>query len=344
MLKLSDYDYTLPDALIAKYPLPQRSASRMLRVDRLTGSLSHCQITQLPDFLSPKDLLIFNDTRVIPARLYGKKVTGGKVEMLIERILGEGRALAHVKGKSLTTGARIVVDNRIVFAVIGRLENLFELQLLSQDLGVNLSVLEVLHQYGHIPLPHYLEREDETLDQERYQTVFAKHPGAVAAPTAGLHFDAALLQRLQDKNIEFGFVTLHVGAGTFQPVRTENIREHKMHGEYAEVAEKVCQQIRACKKRGGRVIAVGTTSVRCLETAALGGAIEPYAGETTIFIYPGYAFRCIDGLITNFHLPKSTLLMLVSAFAGHKNVMQAYQEAVQESYRFFSYGDSMLIE
>lgn len=225
-----------------------------------------------------------------------------------------------------------------MFEITARQGNLFALQSMHNN-----SILKILQQFGHMPLPHYLERADEVMDQERYQTVFAQHPGAVAAPTAGLHFDAELLQQLKNKHIQFGFVTLHVGAGTFQPVRTENITEHKMHTEYAEVPEKVCQQIIQCKQRGGRIVAVGTTAVRSLETATGPMGLKPFAGETNIFIYPGYKFRCVDGLLTNFHLPKSTLLMLVSAFAGYENIMKAYQEAVQQQYRFFSYGDAMLI-
>lgn len=338
MFKLTDFDYCLPHGLVAKYPLPQRSASRMLRLCRTHGAVSHLQIIDLPDLLSPNDLLVFNDTRVIPARLFGVKPTGGKVEILVERVLPEGKALAHIKGKSLKTGTKIIVENAITIEITGRQDNLFEVQFPCQD-----SIFCLLQQYGHIPLPHYMERDDEALDVERYQTVFARHQGAVAAPTAGLHFDAPLLQRLKHKGIEFAYVTLHVGAGTFQPVRTENITAHNMHAEYAEVSEQVCQQIDACKKRGGRVVAVGTTSVRSLETAAGQTRPGPFSGETNIFIYPGYQFRCVDALLTNFHLPKSTLLMLVSAFAGHENVMNAYQDAVRQQYRFFSYGDAMLI-
>lgn len=338
-MNISAFDYSLPAALIAQYPLPNRSASRLLLLQKETHQLQHKLFADLPSILNKNDLLIFNNTRVIPARLFGKKDSGGKVEILIERVLAEQKILAHVRtSKALKPGAKIFLDKNIVLEFLARQGDLFELKFLEQK-----PILEILSEIGHMPLPPYIDRADETFDQERYQTVYAKEHGAVAAPTAGLHFDENLLQQLKNKKIEFGFVTLHVGAGTFKPVRVENITEHKMHAEYLTVSEEVCEQIVACKKRGGRVVAVGTTVVRAIETAAQSGELKPYQGETSIFIYPGYSFKVIDVLITNFHLPKSTLLMLVCAFAGYDFMMAAYHEAVKEKYRFFSYGDAMVI-
>jgi S-adenosylmethionine:tRNA ribosyltransferase-isomerase len=345
-MKTSDFDFNLPPELIAQYPCAKRSASRLLCLDKETGRLSNRKFIDLPDLLSPNDLLIFNDTRVIPARLYGKKSTGGKVEILIERILDEHRVLAHMRfSKTPRIGMKIfLLDSRFRGNDDYKLEvlkingELFELYFHHSD-----SVINILQKIGHIPLPPYITRKDEKIDQERYQTIFARHDGAIAAPTAGLHFDEELMRKINAKKINTAFVTLHVGAGTFQPVRVENITEHKMHAEYIEVPPQVCEQIKAAKKNGGRVIAVGTTCVRSLETASKNGAIAPYTGETDIFIYPGFKFNCIDALITNFHLPKSTLLMLVCAFAGFDNTMRAYQEAVKARYRFFSYGDAMFV-
>ena len=336
-MKVSDFDFALPKKLIAQYPCKKRSASRLLCLDKKT--VTHRQFIDLPDLLSPKDLLIFNNTKVIPARLYGEKSTGGKVEILVERILDEHQVLAHMRfSKSPHIGTKLILANQVKVEVLGRKDELFELYFQHPD-----NVLNILEKIGHIPLPPYITRQDEKIDQERYQTVFAKHKGAVAAPTAGLHFDKQLLQKIAAKKINTAFITLHVGAGTFQPVRVTNVKEHKMHSEYIEVSEQVCEKIKATKNRGGRVIAVGTTCMRSLETAAQSGAIKPYKGETDIFIYPGFKFNCVDSLITNFHLPKSTLLMLVCAFAGFDNTLRAYQEAVKERYRFFSYGDAMFI-
>lgn len=338
-MNISEFNYHLPPDLIAQFPLPHRSASRLLVLQKNTGHIQHKLFTDLSLLLNENDLLIFNNTKVIPARLFGVKTSGGKVEILVEKILSEQRILAQVKtSKTLKPGAKIILANNFELEFIARQDDLFELRVLSER-----PVLEILNVIGHIPLPPYIERADEKFDEERYQTVYATQEGAVAAPTAGLHFDENLLQQLKDKKIEFGFVTLHVGAGTFQPVRVENIAEHKMHAEYLEVSQEVCEKIKACKKRGGRVVAVGTTVVRALETAAQVGELKPYQGETSIFIYPGYSFKIIDTLITNFHLPKSTLLMLVCAFAGYDFMLTAYREAVKEKYRFFSYGDAMVI-
>ena len=339
-MKTRDFHYDLPSALIAQAPAEQRTASRLLRLDRATGEISHHHFSDLVNFLQPGDLLVFNDTRVIPARLYGSKTSGGKVEILVERLLDEHRCLAHVRAsKSPKAGACINIEGSPhTLQVMGRQQDLFEL---SCDQDIKLS--ELIQQAGHMPLPPYITRADEAMDHERYQTVYAKQPGAVAAPTAGLHFDDSLLENLRQRGVEFAYVTLHVGAGTFQPVRSENIVDHQMHAEYIDVSEQTvlaCQQARA---RGGRIIAVGTTSVRCLETASASGELKAYRGDTDIFIYPGYRFHSVDALITNFHLPESTLLMLVSAFADREQILQSYQAAIDNQYRFFSYGDAMLI-
>lgn len=338
-MKRTDFHFDLPDHLIARYPTPQRSGSRLLVLDRHSGQLSDRHFTDLPTFLRPGDLLVFNNTRVIPARLFGQKETGGKVEILVERITGHDTCLAHVRAsKSPKPGSRILVEGGGELRMEGRAGDLFRLK---RETGG--ALLELLETRGHMPLPPYIDRADESLDQNRYQTVYAQTPGAVAAPTAGLHFDEALLEQLRSQGIETAFVTLHVGAGTFQPVRADDIREHQMHSEWLEVSAATVARIIATKAQGGRVFAVGTTSVRCLETAAQSGALQPFQGDTRIFIYPGYRFRVIDGLITNFHLPESTLIMLVSALAGRDNVLNAYRHAVAQHYRFFSYGDAMLI-
>jgi S-adenosylmethionine:tRNA ribosyltransferase-isomerase len=339
-MKTQDFHFDLPEALIARYPMPERSSSRLLCLDKQSGSMRHGVFTDLASLLNPGDLLVFNNTKVIPARLFGEKASGGKLEVLIERVLDNHRALAHVKAsKSPKPGSSLRVGDGEAWSevdVIGRQGALFELSFTE-------GVSEVLERFGHMPLPPYITREDELGDRERYQTVYAEKAGAVAAPTAGLHFDEPLLHRLRDKGVQFAYVTLHVGAGTFQPVRVDNIADHHMHSEYLEVSEDVCHQIRVVKERGNRVIAVGTTSVRSLESAAQGGTLSPFVGDTNIFIYPGYQFKVVDALITNFHLPESTLIMLVSALAGKDNVMTAYQEAVAREYRFFSYGDAMFI-
>jgi len=337
-MRTQDFDYELPQQLIAQYPLQNRTASRLLHVK--DGSFQDCMFNDLLTLVSPGDLMIFNDTRVIPARLYGRKQSGGKVEVLIERILDEHRVLAHVRAsKSPKTGAILILQEAIEAVMSGRQGELFELEFQSDQ-----TVLQLLERYGHMPLPPYIDRDDELADQQRYQTVYAERPGAVAAPTAGLHFDETLLDQLKHAGVESGFVTLHVGAGTFQPVRVDDIKDHHMHSEYLEVSEAVVKQIEQTRSRGGRVIAVGTTAVRSLETAAQKGKLAAYRGDTSIFIYPGYEFQVIDALVTNFHLPQSTLLMLVSALGGHQNIMRAYQHAVDQKYRFFSYGDAMFIE
>jgi S-adenosylmethionine:tRNA ribosyltransferase-isomerase len=337
-MQLKDFHFDLPDELIARYPTEQRSASRLLRLDGETGDIQHSHFYQLTDFVEPHDLLVFNNTRVLPARLFGKKSSGGQVEILIERVESEHDALAHVRAnRSPKPGARLVLEEGTEVEVISKDGAMYQLKLLSSDWH------SVMQAVGHMPLPPYIDREDELSDKERYQTVYSEVEGAVAAPTAGLHFDDELLAKLSDKGVETAFVTLHVGAGTFSPVRVDNILEHKMHSEWYELSQEVVDKVKQTRAKGGRVIAVGTTSVRCLESAAINGELEAGSGETDIFIYPGYVFRAVDALITNFHLPESTLMMLVSAFASKKHIMQAYDEAVSEQYRFFSYGDSMFI-
>lgn len=339
-MRVADFNFDLPEALIARYPLALRSSCRLLSVHGETGALSHGIFTDLLQKIDAGDLLVFNDTKVIPARLFGQKASGGKIEILIERILDNHCALAHIKAsKAPKVGAELYVGDTLSdkATVIARHDALFELQFDSD-------VLPLLEKIGHIPLPPYIERADEELDRDFYQTVYGVNPGAVAAPTAGLHFDDAMLTALKAKGVEFAFVTLHVGAGTFQPVRVDDIHDHKMHAEYVDVSIETAQAVMACKARGKRVIAVGTTSVRSLESAATAtGVIQPFQSDTRIFIYPGYSFKIVDALVTNFHLPESTLIMLVCAFAGYNTVMNAYQEAIDKAYRFFSYGDAMFV-
>ncbi len=341
-MQRADFHFELPDELIARYPSAQRSDCRLLCVDGASGELAHRRFPDLLELLEPGDLLVFNDTRVIPARLHGHKASGGKVEMLLERPLDAHRGLAHLRSsKSPKPGTELEFEGGIRAVVEGRRDALFELRFLGET-----PLIALLEAHGHMPLPPYIDREDESTDRERYQTVYARRAGAVAAPTAGLHFDEPLLEALAAKGVERAFVTLHVGAGTFQPVRVDDIREHAMHSEWLEVDEEVCAKVRTARAAGRRVIAVGTTSVRCLESACLksgSGEIAPYRGETDIFIYPGYEWRCVDALITNFHLPESTLLMLVSSFAGYDTTMAAYAEAVAQRYAFFSYGDAMFL-
>ncbi|NVK40093.1 MAG: tRNA preQ1(34) S-adenosylmethionine ribosyltransferase-isomerase QueA [Oceanospirillaceae bacterium] len=338
-MQVKDFSFELPEELIARFPLERRSASRLLCLDGASGEIAHRQFSDILELLEPGDLLVFNDTRVIPARLFGEKASGGKVEVLIERVLDGQRALAHVRAsRAPKPGTLLLLEGGVEAAVTGRRDNLFEL-----EFAIERHLVEVLEEHGHMPLPPYMKRDDQLSDRERYQTVYNRKPGAVAAPTAGLHFDEELLAKLAEKGVLQTFVTLHVGAGTFQPVKVEQVAEHRMHAEYIEVGEEACEAVRETRARGGRVVAVGTTSVRCLETAGRDGEIRPYSGDTDIFIYPGYRYRQVDALITNFHLPESTLLMLVSAFAGYDHIQRAYREAVAERYRFFSYGDAMFL-
>ncbi|HEB85764.1 MAG TPA: tRNA preQ1(34) S-adenosylmethionine ribosyltransferase-isomerase QueA [Gammaproteobacteria bacterium] len=343
-MKLSDFQYPLPETLIAQYPATERTGSRLLCLEGHDGAFRDRHFTDFPSLLHPGDLLVMNDTRVIPARLYGRKDTGGQVEVLVERLLDNQRVLAHVRAsKSPKTGSRLRLSQTVEAEVLGRKADLFELRFTDNTESAR-NVKAILNEFGHMPLPPYIKREDERdFDRERYQTVYARREGAVAAPTAGLHFSNLMLDKLAQQGIASACVTLHVGAGTFQPVRVENIEDHRMHSEWLEVSEAVCTQVQETRARGGRVIAVGTTSVRSLETAALSGELTPFSGDTDIFITPGFGFRVVDALITNFHLPESTLLMLVSAFAGYENIMRAYRHAVEEGYRFFSYGDAMFL-
>ncbi len=336
-MQLSDFHYHLPEELIAQYPTERRSASRLLCLDGSNGVVDDRVFLDLPDLLQPGDLLVFNDTKVIPARMYGRKQTGGKVEVLIERMLDSNRALAHLRSsKSPKAGTRIHIGDTEL-EVTGRQVDLFELVSHDREL------MELMDSHGHIPLPPYIRRDDEKMDLDRYQTIYAERPGAVAAPTAGLHFDRDMLQRLEKMGVESARVTLHVGAGTFQPVRVQNLDEHEMHSELVEVSPEVCAAVAATRERGSRVVAVGTTSVRSLEAASIGGELRPFNGETRMFLRPGSSFNTVDAMLTNFHLPESTLLMLVAAFAGYDHVMAAYRHAVDQRYRFFSYGDAMFI-
>lgn len=340
-MRTSDFHFDLPEHLIAQHPCEQRSASRLLHLQYGSDlAINHLQFKNLPDLINANDLLVFNDTRVIPARLHGSKATGGKVEILIERLIDSHHALAHVRAsKTPKAGAVIQIDSSdYALLVEGRQDDLFIIA--SRD---DTSLATIMQKVGHMPLPPYISRDDESVDFERYQTVYAKTPGAVAAPTAGLHFDEAVLAELKDKGVEFTYVTLHVGAGTFQPVRAEFIEDHKMHTETIEVSQETVDLCHQARARGGRIIAIGTTSVRALETASSSGTLAPYSGETDIFISPGYTFKSVDAMVTNFHLSESTLLMLVSAFAGTENIKRAYEEAIDREYRFFSYGDAMLL-
>jgi len=337
-MKRTDFHYELPPELIAQMPLAQRSASRLLCFDRQTGHLNDRRFRDLPALLNPDDLLVFNNTEVIPARLFGKKASGGRVEILVERLLTERECLAQVRAsKSPKAGGVLILEDGSELRVLGRESSFFHLKTVTGDL------MSRLKDLGHMPLPPYITREDTDRDRRRYQTVFAETPGAVAAPTAGLHFDKDLLEQIKDKGVRSTTVTLHVGAGTFQPVRVDNIEDHHMHAEWLNVPSSACDAIAAARARGGRVIAVGTTAVRSLESAAQGGELAPFTGDSRIFIYPSYQFRVVDAMITNFHLPESTLLMLVSAFAGQEQTLAAYRHAVEQRYRFFSYGDAMLI-
>jgi len=335
-MKLSDFDFDLPNALIAQYPSEKRTDARLLVVQ---DDFINATFSQLGEFLKPKDLLILNDTKVIPARLFGRKESGGKVEILVERLINDFQALVMIKAsRAPRIGSYIVLENDKQVKVIDKASGLYKL-----SFGSN-SILTLLNEIGHVPLPPYIERIDIKEDLVRYQTVYAKNDGAVAAPTAGLHFDEPLLSNLNSYGVDHAFVTLHVGLGTFQPVKVEDIKDHQMHSEYFEVCQETVDKIVTTKANGGRIVAVGTTAVRTLESIALQGGLYSAKGDTDIFIYPGFEFRLVDAMITNFHLPKSSLLMLVSAFIGIEKMFQIYQYAIEEKYRFFSYGDAMLLD
>ena len=338
-MQRSDFQYDLPEAQIASYPGKERSSSRLLCIDPVSDKYHDACFLDFPAMLMPGDLLVLNDTRVIPARLLGIKESGGRVEVLVERITGQHEVLAHVRAsKSPGPGSRLILEEVITVEVKDRIDDLFRLEFPPER-----PVMEYLQAHGHVPLPPYIKRADERADHERYQTIYARVPGAVAAPTAGLHFDTDIMQQLSTREIDMAFVTLHVGAGTFQPVRVEQLADHVMHHEYYEVSEATSDKIAETRRNGGRVVAVGTTVVRSLETAAREGMPTACRGETNLFITPGYDFQCVDALLTNFHLPESTLLMLVSAFAGYQRTMAAYRHAIDAGYRFYSYGDAMFI-
>ena len=336
-MKRSDFHYDLPAELIAQRPLPERGASRLLVLDGATGAIADRRFADLTELVRPGDLFVCNDTRVLPARLLGTKPTGGRVEILLERVLGSDRALVQLRASHTPQpGGEIELPGGSRGRVEGRRGALFELTFTTD-------VSALLETHGAVPLPPYVERAPDERDRERYQTVYARAPGAVAAPTAGLHFDPPMLEALAARGADFAFLTLHVGAGTFAPVRTERVEDHELHAEWLRVPADVCAAVARCRSRGGRVIAVGTTSVRALETAARGGELLPFEGDSRLFIYPGFEFRVVDAMVTNFHLPESSLLMLVAAFAGRETTLAAYRHAVQERYRFFSYGDAMFV-
>lgn len=347
-MRTQDFDFYLPDALIAQHPTSTRNASKLLYVNAESSILDDQLFVDFPHFLSADDLLIFNDTRVIKARLFGTKTTGGQVEILVERVLDSHHVLAHIRAsRAPKAGSTMRLADAFDAKVIGRDDDLFHVQFLG-----DIAVLDLLEHYGALPLPPYITHDADAQDDERYQTVYAKHAGAVAAPTAGLHFDETVLSALKAKGVKMAYVTLHVGAGTFQPVRVDNINDHKMHSEIYHISAETVAAIKTAKQAGKNVIAVGTTSLRALESAAqkaliageTDAIIQAGSAETSIFITPGFDFKVVDKLLTNFHLPKSTLLMLVSAFAGFDAIKQAYAHAIQQQYRFFSYGDAMLIE
>ena len=343
-MKTCEFNYSLPERLIAQKPCDVRSQSRLLHYSRADQSINHLRFSNILELVNPGDLLVFNNTRVIPARIYGFKETGGKVEILVERLTGEQHCLAHIKAsKTPKPGSKLTLSDKekvhqFTVTVTGRENDLFVLHADSA-----FSMADIMESIGHMPLPPYISRDDTVEDFSRYQTIYADAPGAVAAPTAGLHFDEKLLHGLKEKGVDSAYVTLHVGAGTFQPVRCESIKDHKMHHEYLVVQQQTVDKCLQTRLNGGRIIAVGTTTVRSLETASQNGPLEAFSGETDIFIYPGYQFKSVDALITNFHLPESTLLMLISAFAGKEEIKRCYEEAVAEEYRFFSYGDAMFI-
>ncbi|HCA90233.1 MAG: tRNA preQ1(34) S-adenosylmethionine ribosyltransferase-isomerase QueA [Legionellaceae bacterium] len=336
-MNTQDFDFDLPAELIAQYPLEERRASRLLYFNRQTKNHEHSSVASIANYLKPGDLLVMNDSKVIPARFFGKKETGGQVEFLVERLLDAHTFLAHIKAsKALKPGMKVIINAKWQVEIIAKHDDLYHCR-------VSGYISELMDEVGHMPLPPYITRCDSAFDKTRYQTVYARYDGSVAAPTAGLHFDQALLTQLEEKGVELGYVTLHVGAGTFRPVRVETLAEHTMHAEQFTVSQALCTQIQATKARGGRVIAVGTTSMRSLESAAQNGELKACTKETRIFIYPGFKFQVCDGLLTNFHLPQSTLIMLVAAFIGQTQTKALYQTAINAGYRFFSYGDTSLL-
>ncbi len=339
-MNLNQFDYELPEKLIAQFPLPKRTASRLLHFESYGNKVSDLHFKDLLRLLHEGDLLVLNDTEVVPARLFGSKSSGGKVEFLLERKIDERTALAQLKAsKSPKPGSSIFFLNNVVAEVKDRQNDFYILQFKNEK-----ELVSLMETFGQVPLPPYILRMPNNEDVNRYQTVYARSKGAVAAPTAGLHFDKPMLKSLQQEGIELAYVTLHVGAGTFQSVREDNVEDHLIHAEQVHVSQSVCDRVHACKRKGGRIIAVGTTVVRALESVINNDAMRPYRGDTSLYIYPGYKFKIVDAILTNFHLPRSTLLMLVCAFAGHKSTMSAYRHAVKHEYRFYSYGDAMFIE
>jgi S-adenosylmethionine:tRNA ribosyltransferase-isomerase len=339
-MRLDNFSFALPRELIARYPLSQRSASRLLCVQE-QEELIHSHFNHIVNLVTPGDLLVFNDTRVIPARLIGQKRTGGRAEVLVERILDNQQVIAQIHAnKKPRIGDRLSFQQDICLEILDKKNFFYTLR----HTHAQRTILEIIEAIGYIPLPPYMQRQPDDNDKERYQTVYAKHKGSAASPTAGLHFDNSLLKTLHDKKVAMGYLTLHIGAGTFAPVRVDNLEEHKMHTEYFSISVDLCKQIEETKANGKRIIAVGTTSLRALESSCQNGVVQPYSGETDIFIYPGYKFCCVDALITNLHLPCSTLLMLVCAFGGYDEVMHAYHAAVDNHYRFYSYGDAMWVD
>jgi S-adenosylmethionine:tRNA ribosyltransferase-isomerase len=337
-MKTDDFDYKLPEELIASYPLDKRDDSRLLKLDKNDGSITNCVFKDFIGFINPEDLLIFNNSRVMLARLYGEKSTGAKLEFLVEKIKSPKLFLSHVKAnRSPNIGSEIYIQDSLA-KVLEKDGSVYLLELQGDK-----DIYHLMEEYGHIPLPQYMKRDDEEFDAERYQTVYAKDLGSVAAPTAGLHFSDELMSAIKEKGADTAYITLHVGSGTFKPVQADDVNNHKMHSEVISVSKEVCQKVLTTKAKGGRVIAIGTTSVRSLETAGLSGVITPFHGDTDIFLYPGKKFNIVDAMITNFHLPKSTLIMLVSAFSSKENIMNAYQHAIDNEYRFYSYGDAMFI-
>lgn len=335
-MRRSDFTYDLPDELIAQQPLAERSASRLLTLDGASGALADRQMRDLPQLVNAGDLLVFNDTRVIPARLFALKDSGGKVELLLERPMESSSALVHARASKPLKPAMLLQSRGGMIRIIEKRGDLWLVELPEPALGF-------FERYGQMPLPPYIRRDPDAADVTRYQSLFARKQGAVAAPTASLHFDEPLIAALDARGARRAFVTLHVGAGTFQPVRTDAVGAHVMHAEFVEVSAEACAAVAGTRARGGRVIAIGTTVVRALESAAGGGTLAPYLGDSSLFIVPGFRFRVVDAMLTNFHLPESTLLMLVSAFAGREQVLAAYRHAVADQYRFFSYGDAMFV-
>ena len=339
-MRLDDFDYRLPQELIAQFPAAERGADRLLHLDGGTGALADRQFRDILELVAPGDVVVLNDTRVIKARLFGRKKSGGRVEVMVERVLGPGEALAQIGANHPTrVGSTLVLADAVEATVLGRHDEFFHLRFEGCD-----DVLALLERHGSVPLPMYIARAADGHDIERYQTVYARKPGAVAAPTAGLHFDAAMMKIIEARGVAIAWLTLHVGAGTFQPVRVQDLAQHEMHGECYDVPQATVDAIARAHASGGRVLAVGTTTLRALESAAAGGDLVSGRGETRLFIVPGHRFRVVERLLTNFHLPKSTLLVLVSAFGGMDNVRRAYRHAIESRYRFYSYGDAMLIE